>query len=225
MPDLNTGVLQGDIVPIYLAIRALTGELIPQPPDAPTIAITFTDPETNIIHTRIEQTQMSEIIPGQYYYLWRIPLNEFIGEHRLLLRGVIDNTPLEATDSSFVVSDLFQVEDFEIRIKVTERHEVCYPEVTDKPVKCRRRGPLPASHMQEADIGLDDRVLEGAFRFGEFPNQVVDRRVSGRFEIGYGARSGLNSYINSRMPGGGPAHRLRGINEGQVPPHKGGFRY
>lgn len=211
MPELLEGFEQGTVLPIYLSIVDELGELVPQPSDLPTITISFID-ENNVVQTAVPETVMTGVIePGRHFFLWKIPEDQPTVEHNVILTAQIEVGDPETEEFAFMIDVLAK--------------EICFPEVTLREPKCNIRGPAPIRHGDEEDIGLDDRVLEGAFRFGEFPDQVVDRRVANnRFIVGIG-RPGVTGqpFIPSRSPGGGPAQRPGGISGG-TQPHKR-FRY
>lgn len=199
MPELLNGFEQGTVLPIYLSIVDDLGELVPQPAGLPTITITYID-ENNVIQTAITETVMTGAIePGRHFFIWNIPEDQPTVTHNVILKAIPETSGLETEEFAFTTNILAK--------------EICFPEVTLREPKCNTRGPAPTRHGDEEDIGLDDRALEGAFRFGEFPNQVVDRRVANRFIVGIG-RSGITGQpiVPSRAPGGGPAQRPGGIN-------------
>ena len=209
MPELNPGIEQGAIVPIYLVIRDIGGELVEQPPNSPTIEIVYINPETRVREDSVRTTVMDMIEPGKYFYLWYVDKNEPTVIHDLLLRGVLDGAPVEASDQSFTNTTVFENAEFYIKLNIIEKSKMCYPETTSLSPSCRARRHVCDSLLsREIDIGLDDRALEGQFRFGEFPDQVVDRRLLGDFHVRLvDPRVFHNNSISSEVPGGGPALR------------------
>lgn len=203
MPELNIGSLQGTALPFYLTVKNVAGDLIPQPAGQPTIDIASVDQETHVRNVAIPVTPMIEIEPGRYFFVWRIKDEEPLGEHTVVLRAIIEGDAITASDESFVVTDTLVNPSFVININVLENSGPCYPEVMAKDPKCKPRPVLPASHYREVDIGLADFALEGAFRFGDFPNAVVDKRSIGRFNLTVGVGG-----VRSEDPGGGPAIRF-----------------
>jgi len=204
MPELNLGTLQGDVLPIYLAVRTIAGDLVPQPANSPTIDIVYVEPDTHVRKIAVPTSLMIEIEPGRYFFNWRIPRNEPPVLHTAMLHAVLDDSETVATDESFIVTGLIQNPEFAINIQILENTGICYPEVMPQSPKCRGRRKLPASHFKEVDIGLDDYAIEGVFRFGD---QVVDRRVAGRFSLTIGVGRDASGFISSDEPGGGPAQR------------------
>lgn len=220
MPELNVGYYQGTPLPFYLTIKTLDGDLVEQPPENPTIRIHYMEEESRVRKVVLDTTVMNEIEPGRYFYVWRIPKLEPTVLHHVMMRGILtEDLQVPATDDSYLNTSLFRNEDFVINVQVIEDPGIflpevagqCYPEVIGREPKCR---PKPykrssAVYDREEDIGLDDYAIEGVFRFGEFPNAVVDRRVVGRFnfQVGAGIRSGAGGWVPSEQPGGGSAQR------------------
>jgi hypothetical protein len=203
MPELNVGTFQGTALPFYLTVKDVSGDLVPQPVGQPTIDIASIDSETHIRNVAVPVTPMVEIEPGRYFFVWRIAKDEPLGNHVVVLRAIIEDEVAAASDESFVVTSLLQNPSFVINIEVLENTGPCFPEVMAKDPKCKARPVLPISHFREVDIGLADFALEGTFRFGDFPNAVVDRRSIGRFNLTVGVGG-----IRSEDPGGGPAQRF-----------------
>lgn len=223
MPELNPGVSQGEILPIYLAVHDTTGQLIPQPANLPTIRITYVDPETNVVTTAVEETIMLEIEPGRHFFVWRVPEDQPTVVHRLILTGQIDeeiSDEEQATEITYSETLLFRNPEFFVNINVIEGVPLCFPEVTGRSPRCTPKRTTPMRHMQEEHIGLDDRAIEGQFRFAEYPDQVVDRRVANRFKLSLG--NGGDRFVQSTDPGGGSAIR-RGISTTGQPRTR--FRY
>lgn len=207
MPELNIGSLQGTALPFYLTIKDVGGDLVPQPAGQPTIDIASIDPETHIRNIAIPVTPMIEIEPGRYFFVWRIAKDAPPINHVVVLRAIIEQEAQSASDESFVVTSLLPNPEFVLNVQVLDDGGAdgggpCFPEVMAKDPKCRKRPVLPVSHFREVDIGLADFALEGAFRFGDFPNAVVDRRSIGRFNLTVGVGG-----VRSEDPGGGPALR------------------
>lgn len=203
MPELNVGSYQGTVLPFYLTVKDISGDLVPQPAGQPTIDIASIDPETHVRNVAVPITPMVEIEPGRYFYVWRIAKDEPPVNHIAVLRAIIESEAVSASDESFVVTSLLRNPEFVLNIQVLEDNGPCYPEVMAKDPKCKPRPVLPVSHYREVDIGLADFALEGAFRFGDFPNAVVDRRSIGRFNLTVGVGG-----VRSEDPDGGPAIRL-----------------
>lgn len=204
MPELNIGAKQGEALPLYLTVKSVEGDMIDQPLNNPTIMITYIDRSTGARNVSVNTTAMNEIELGRYFYVWRIAKEEPCIVHTVLMKAVIEDREKIATDESYIVSGLQDVNPtFAININIVQCHDVCYPEVMSKSPRCRPHPHITRAHGKEVDIGLDDYALEGVFRFGEFPNQVVDRRVVGRYSYTYGTGTG----VPSEMPGGGSAPR------------------
>lgn len=204
MPELNLGAKQNEALPLYLTVKTVSGDLIDQPINNPIIMITYIDPTTNIRKIAVNRTLMIEIEPGRYFYVWRIAKDETCVTHRITMSAIIENNEEIATDESYLAQDLRDVNPtFAININIIAGSEICYPEVMSRCPRCRPHPHITRAHGKEVDIGLDDYALEGVFRFGEYPNQVVDRRVVGRYSYTYGTGTG----VPSEMPGGGPAQR------------------
>ena len=85
MPELNIGSFQGTALPFYLTVKDVAGDLVPQPAGQPTIDIATVNPETPIRHVSLPVTPMIEIVPGRYFFVWRIDKNEPIGNHVVVL--------------------------------------------------------------------------------------------------------------------------------------------
>lgn len=205
MPELNLGFRQNTLLPFYITVKNADGSLLAQPPGFPSIEITYIDP---IDHTRgvsIAHTPMSEIEVGRYFFIWRILEDEPTVNHIVVVHALSeDGEPIIPSDDSFAVTGLQQNPTFSLNINVLLDPGICYPEVTQREPKCTGRRMIPAAHAREQDIGLDDFVQEGVFRFGEFPNQVVDRRVIGGTTFTF---SLARNFASSIDPGAGPAQR------------------
>jgi hypothetical protein len=226
MPELNIGVLQGEILPVYLGVRSISGEAVLQPPGNPTIEIIYMDPNTHVRKIAVTQTLMSTIEDGRYFYVWRIPRNEPVVLHQFLLRAVLDDTLDTASDQSYTVLGLVKNQVFEVNVQILKRTDICFPQVMAEGPKCTGLRRLPCNQNIEADIGLDDYAIEGVFRFGDYPVQTVDRRVSGRFDVRIGIQGRNMSpwSIPSTTPGGGPAERAGNPNLSNFT-YRGKYRY
>ena len=201
MPEMNIGSLQGSALPIYLTVKTFAGELVPQPPNGPTIEIMYID-ANHVKQTSIRPTKMNEIEPGRYFYVWRIAKDEPLITHKLIMNAVIENQEEIAPEAQFISTELVQQPIFILEVEIIKNKGLCYPEVMARTPKCRKHPHTTKWQREEIDIGLDDRAIEGAFRFGEFPNSVVNRRVVGKlsFTMGVGG-------VSSDSPGAGPAQR------------------
>jgi hypothetical protein len=202
MPDLYLGASQGSALPIYLTIKTLGGDLVPQPLNSPTLEIVYTDENTHVSHRPLNVV-MSAIEPGRHFFVWRVAKDEPIVLHHIIMRAVLDDEQDVATDASYIVSGLIQQPIFYIYINILKRPQICYPEVMAQSPKCKKHPHITKWQREEIDIGLDDRAIEGAFRFGEYPNAVVDRRVVGKMQYSLG----IGGNISSDVPGGGSAQR------------------
>jgi len=205
MPELNLGSLQGDVLPIYLTVKNFAGDMIVQPASSPTIEIYYIDPNSHVRKDAIGVTTMQTIEDGRYFSVWRIAKNEPTVLHHILLQAFLEEEDRKqevATDTTFTMSDLVQQPAFLIHVNVLKNCGLCYPETMAHTPKCRKHPHITKWQREEIDIGLDDRALEGAFRFGEFPNAVVDRRVVGRMNLTVSVGG-----LSSEDPGGGPAPR------------------
>ena len=202
MPELNEGFLQGDILPFYLAVRTFDGEPVDQPEALPTIEIGYIDPTTHVRKIPVQRVPMNFMQRGIWTWIWRIPKKEPTTEHIVIMRAMLDDQIVAASDDSYMVTSTVENPDFEIRIDVLLNEGIFLPEVMEGGQK-RRRRIVTSAYMREEDIGLNDFALEGDFRFREYPNRVVDRRVAGRFIMtGYVGR-----HVSSETPGGGSAQR------------------
>lgn len=226
MPELNVGTLQGDILPLYLAVRRNTGEPVPQPEGNPSVEVTYLEPDTHIRRVSIARTPMTELSDGVWYFLWRIPKDETPTEHVVIFQAIIEEEQVVATDQSFTVTKQLQNPEFVLKVNILENTGICYPEVTEEGPKCRERRILPTQHLKEVDIGLDDFFIEGANRLREYPNRVVDRRVVGRTQASFGVLTGGGAaFIGSDEPGGGSAQRPGGVNIGTRYATRSKYRY
>jgi hypothetical protein len=202
MPELYVGASQGSALPFYLAIKTLGGDLVPQPANSPTLELLYND-ECTHAGQRSVNVVMSMIEPGRYFYVWRIPKNEPLVRHHIVFRAVLDDEQDVATDASYMISELIQQPIFYIYVDIIKGLQICYPEVMAQSPKCKKHPHITKWQREEIDIGLDDRAIEGAFRFGEYPNAVVDRRVVGKMQYSLG----IGGDIASEVPGGGSAIR------------------
>jgi hypothetical protein len=204
MPELNLGAKQGDALPLYLTVKTIGGDMVDQPLNNPTIMITYIEPNTNVRKVSASTSLMREIEHGRYFYVWRIAKDEACVVHTVMMKAVLESREEIGTDQSYTTSELLDVNPtFAIHINIVPRVDICFPEVMGKCPRCKVHPHITRTHGIEVDIGLDDFALEGAFRFGEFPNQVVDRRVVGRYSFTYGTGAG----VSSETPGGGSAQR------------------
>jgi len=203
MPELNLGALQGSALPFYLTVKTFAGDLVPQPSDSPTIEIMYVQETDRIRQVSVQPSLMPTIEPGRYFYVWRIAKEEPTVIHTVILRAILDDNQAVASDTSYITTNLVKVPAFIININVLPNKGVCYPEVMAHTPKCRKHPHITKWQQEEIDIGLDDRAIEGAFRFADFPNAVVDRRVVGKMSF----TLGVGGEISSDAPGGGPAQR------------------
>ncbi len=204
MPEINLGFAQGSAIPFYVIIKNIAGDQIAQPPGFPTIEIAYIEPDTNIRRTSVTKIGMPEIETGRHFFVWRVPADEEVVNHVVIITGFVEGEIVPASDESFTITGLVQNPVFKINVNILENPGICFPEVMEETPKCRGRRQLPVAHDNEVDIGLNDFVEDGVFRFGAFPNMVVDRRVvSGTT---FTLRSARN-IVPSTSPGAGPAQR------------------
>jgi len=201
MPEMNVGSLQGSALPIYLTVKTFAGDLVPQLPNGPTIEIIYID-ANHVKQDAVRPTKMVEIEPGRYYYVWRIRNDEPLIPHKLIMSAVLEDQEI-APEAQFMTTELVQQPFFILEVDIIKNKGLCYPEVMAHTPKCRRHPHITKWQTEEIDIGLDDRAIEGAFRFGEFPNSVVDRRVVGKLSYSIG----IGGNVSSETPGAGPAQR------------------
>ncbi len=202
MPELNEGFLQGDILPLYLAVRTFDGEPVDQPDGLPTIEITYIDPATHVRKMPVKRIPMDFVERGIWTWVWHIPKLEPVTDLLIIMRAKLDDKFVAASDDSFMVTSTVENPDFEIRVDILKNEGIFLPEVLEGGQKKRRR-IVTQAYMREEDIGLNDFAREGDYRFREYPNRLVDRRVAGRFIMsGYVGR-----HVSSETPGGGPAQR------------------
>jgi len=201
MPEMNIGSLQGSALPIYLTVKTFAGDLVPQLPNGPTIEIIYID-TNHVKQDAVRPTKMVEIEPGRYYYVWRIRNDEPLIPHKLIMSAVLEDQEI-APEAPFMTTELVQQPFFILEVDIVKNKGLCYPEVMAHTPKCRRHPHITKWQREEVDIGLDDRAIEGAFRFGEFPNSVVDRRVVGKLSYSIG----IGGNVSSETPGAGPAQR------------------
>lgn len=202
MPESSLGVRQGEAFPVYLTVKNVGGDLVPQPAGSPTIEVAFIDPDTKVRRVPVTRTAMGIIEPGRHFFVWRVAKDEVPTNHIIVLQAILEDEVAAASDASFSITSLLQNASFVLNVQVLEDEGVCFPEVMAEGPKCKRQPILPVSHFREVDIGLDDFAIEGAFRFGDFPHQVVDRRTIGRFNLTVGVGG-----VRSEDPGGGQAIR------------------
>ncbi len=205
MPELNIGSLQGTALPFYLTVKTLAGDMVDQPAESPTIQIYYIDPNSHVRRNVIAVTTMHKIEIGRYFYVWRIAKDEPIIRHNVILQAFLekeDKINEIATDATYTISELVQQPVFLLYVDVLKYNGLCYPETLGRDPRCKKRPYITKWQKEEVDIGLDDRAIEGAFRFAEFPNAVVDRRTVGGMSVTMNVGG-----VSSEDPGGGPAQR------------------
>lgn len=220
MPELHSGYLQGDVIPFYLAVKTFAGEPVDQPVGYPTIDISYLEPGTKIRRTAVRRETMSLMERGKWTYIWRVPKDEPPTRHLVIMGAILEEEVAVVSDQSFVITNQVQNPTFVTELYILENEGVFLPEVLEGGQK-RRRREVTEAYRREVDIGLDDFAIEGVYRFGEYPNRLIDRRVGGRFVVS----SYAGRYVGSEEPGGGPAQRLNDPNVGVTYTQRRRYRY
>jgi hypothetical protein len=88
--------IPGEIITLYATFKNRKGQLVAQPNAS--VRIERINPQTSVLETVLNNTKMSEMVPGRYYVVWHTPKTIELGTVIARYFGQIDGITVEGED-------------------------------------------------------------------------------------------------------------------------------